>query len=226
MKRVAPPVLDSSSRDLLLLLGEELKRPLVAISQLAELQDEKATGVIVHASQALNTIDNILFFQRVSSGQTSLKLEPVHVGSAMHDVAQVMEPVMKASGCRTELVVQHGLSPVDVDKKLLTSALVSLWQGFMNTVTEPSEVICRARKTSNGIRLSLQSSGSGINEIKLSGGNRKSIQPIKGLAGPATDILTAQGMFNLLGAELRRSSSGSSVGFGVTLKVSRQLQMV
>lgn len=226
MKRVAPPVLDNSSRDLLLLLGEELKRPLVAISQLAEMQEEKATDVMVHANQALNTIDNILLFQRVSSGQTSLKLEPVHIGSAMHEAARIMQPVMMASGCNTELVVQHGLSPVDVDRRILTSALVSLWQGFMNTVVEPSDVICRARKTSKGIRLSLQSSGSSINEIKLSNSNVGSTQPIKGLAGPATDILTAQGMFNLLGADLGRSSSGRTVGLGVTLKVSRQLQMV
>lgn len=226
MKRVQPAVIEGRNHELLLLLGEELKQPLVAISQLAEMQPGSSPDLIAHAKSAMTTIDNILLYQKVASGQTSLKLEPVHVGSTMHEVASMMQPIMRVAGCRTELIIQHGLSPVDVDRRLLKSALQSLWQGFLSTVKDSSEVICQARKTPKGIRLSLYSAGSTIEDLHFAKTNPVSSQAITGIAGSGADLLTAQGIFSLLGAELNKSSAKKVTGIGVTLKVSRQLQMI
>lgn len=226
MKRVQPTEIGGRSHELLLLLGEELKQPLVAISQLAEMNDGDGSDVKAHAKSALTTIDNILLYQKVASGQTSLKLEPVHVGSTMHEVAHAMQPIMRAAGCRTEIIIQHGLSPVDVDRRLLKSALQSLWQGFLGTVAESSDVVCRARRTPAGIRLSLHSAGASIDELHFTKSNPTSSQSLSGVAGSGADFLTAQGIFALLGGELNKSSAKKLAGIGVTLKVSRQLQMI
>ncbi len=226
MKRVLPSGVTDHGRDMLMLLGEELKQPLVSIAQLAELSDSDNHQLLSHARQALNTIDNMLLYQRLQSGQTQLQLEPVHVGNAMHDIAHKMEPIMKSAGCRTEVIVQHGLSTVHADKKVLMSALQSLWQVFIDRLDESSEVVCHAHRIRTGIRLSLYSNGVNIDNVHLARVNTLSVQPHNGLAGPATDLLTAQGMFELLGAQLTKSTRHHASGFGVTLPVSLQLQMV
>ncbi len=227
MKRVTPTAYKSQEQELLLLLGEELKQPLVAIAQLAELQAEKGTAVHAHAQKALKTIDNMLLYQRIHTGQTALQLEPVHVGSTIQEVMHTMEPIMRAAGCRTEIVIQHGLRPVDVDRRLFSSALQSLWQAFLGTVqTENAEIICKASKTPRGIRVSLHSTAAVIGDVRFARPNSASTQPLSGVAGPATDLLTAHNMFTLLGSELTKSFSSTTTGIGVTLPISAQLQMV
>jgi hypothetical protein len=224
VKRVEPELITRSD-GLLTLLGEELKQSLVAIAQLSEMKNDPV-AVNAQARTALKTIDNVLLYQRIQSGQTSLKLEPVHVGSTIHTVANSMEPIMRAAGCRTELHIQHGLSPVDVDRRLLESALHSLWQAFINSISEPTDIICQASKTANGVRLSIHSSGANINDIHLNKRNLGSIQPISGLAGPSADLLTAQSLFALLGTNLSKATKSQILGLGATLQTSRQLQMV
>ena len=226
MKRVNPPSFDTKSGSLLLLLGEELKQPLVAIKQLAELDMAGTAEVRAYAQQALRTIDNVLLYQKVHTGQTSLILEPVHVGSTIQEVAHAMSPSMKLAGCRTELRIQHGLHPVDVDRQLLASGLQSLWQALLGTVHQPSVIVCQARRTTRGIRVSLHSTDAELDELHLAKPNTKSSQPIAGFAGPATDLLTAKGMFELLGAELKKSTGVYRAGLGATFQVSKQLQMV
>lgn len=216
---------DNRVNDLLFLLGEEIKQPLIAISQLSELKDS-GSSINAHAKEALRTIDNILLYQRVSSGQTALKLEPVHVGSTIRDVSEVMEPLMRTAGCRTEVRIQHSLSPVDVDRQVLNGALQGLWQALMSTMTDPSEIVCRAHRTKGGIRLSLTSLKADVTNLSFKRANVKSFQPMSAVAGPVTDLLAAHGMFELLGSSLTKTEGKTFSGFGVTLKISQQLQIV
>ncbi len=226
MKRVEPAHIGESSKALLHLLGEELKQPLVAITQIAELQglDE---GIYAHAKQALHTLDNVLLYQRYSSGQLSLQLEPVHVGATMHAVAKNMEPLMRINGCHVSIVVKHGLRPVDVDRTLFASALQSLWQAFIGSLQSgESHVICEAKRTPRGVYVSVHSEQADLSNVTLTQSHKLSIQPITGLAGPSADLLAAQGMFSLLGSKINKTATSYSHGFGVTLAPSRQLQMV
>lgn len=225
MKRVHPTTFSDRSKELLLLLGEELKQPLVAISQLSEMQgSQQETNA--YARQALQTIDNMLLYQRFSSGQLALQLEPVHVGATMQEVAQKMAPLAKAMGCQISIEVAHGLHPVDVDRRLLRSALLSLWQAFLATIPADTEVICRAKKTTKGVYLSLQSSGADLTNIRLKQPNFDSTQPLQGVAGASADLLAAQAMFSLLGSDVSKKATKTTTGFGLTLVPSRQLQMV
>lgn len=226
MKRVVPTYFGESSKDLLHLLGEELKQPLVAISQVAELQGS-SEAIHAHARQALHTIDTILLYQRYASGQLSLQLEPVHVGATMQAVAKTMEPLMRANGCHASIVVMHGLRPVDVDRKLFVSALQSLWQAFLGTLQgDEAHVVCEAKRTPRGVYVSVHSVNADLSAVHLAQKNNMSAQPITGLAGSSADLLAAQGMFTLLGSKLNKTTTKYSHGFGVTLAPSRQLQMV
>ncbi len=213
------------NRHALLLLGEELKMPLVSILQVAELTNADAT-IGAHASKALKTIDNMLLYQRIHSGQTALRLEPVHIGSTIQEVAHGIEPLMRAAGCRTELHIQHGLSTVDADRRLLSAALYSLWQAFIDAVDSGGDIVCRANRTKQGIRVSLQSASVLLDNLRLSHMRTDSSQPITALAGASTDLYTAREMFVLLGGRLNKTTGATRTGLGVTLPVSRQLSLV
>lgn len=228
MKRVVTSAVPASfDRNLLLMMGEEVKQSLIAIAQLAEINTGSDTGEIqVFARKALKTIDNIELFQRLNSGQTSLVFEPVHVGSTMQDVAVNMQPLMRVAGCKTELHIQHGLSPVDVDKNVLSGALYGLWQAFLGVVKEGSDIYCSAKRTSSGVRLTLRSSTASLEGLSLHKVNEQSVQPIVSIAGSATDLLTSKNLFAILGGTITKISGSHGVGLGVTLPLSRQLQMI
>ena len=217
--------MDDSIRESFMLLGEELKVPLISILQQVEL-GHASVDVESYASQALRTIESLLLYQRVNSGQLSLNLEPVHVGSTMQSVANTMHPFMRTAGCTVRLDIQHGLRPVTADRRVLEAALLSLWQGFVTTVDEGSEVVCQARRTRGGIRVSLLSQTSTLDAVHFSQLNMRSSQPIIHAEGTSLDLVTAQKMFGMLGGSLGKSHSNTGYGVGATLPLSHQLQMI
>jgi len=220
---------EESTKQLLLLMGEELKISLIGIAQLSELKENHET-IRLKAQQALRTIDNILLYQRLHSGQQQLQLEPVHIGSAVHDVAYTMKPMMDYFDCSLEVDIQHGLAPVDVDRKVLYAGMASLWQAFLGTMQldKPSVLQCRAYRGRDGVRITLLSKSVQTDKLSLfsKSGRWTSKQPLKDIAGPATDIIAAKGMFYLLGGELRKTTAVATHGLGVTFAASKQLQMV
>ncbi len=210
--------------DLLLMLAEELKQPLINIAHLSELNAD--ARILTQAQKALNTIDNITLYRQFVSGQLSLNLEPVHVGSAIAQVASTIEPQMKMSGCWTELSIQNSLQTADIDRRVLSGALLSLWQAFIESIDNPTEIVCSAKKMQGGIRLSIVSKGANIESLSFSGANTSSTQPIVGFAGPATDLITARNMFELVGGKMTKSRRKDMSGIGVTLRTSQQLHLV
>ena len=214
-------------RELLLLVGEQLKQPLVTIAHLTELQETASNREIrAYAQQALATIDAILLYQHISSGQQALSLEPVHVGSAIHDVAHSMQSAHDVTGSEIEIIIQHGLSPVTTDRRVFASALQSLWQAVLSSLSKPDTITCYAHKTPKGIRLALRSASTGIHSLDIAKMNTSSSQPINGIAGPSTDFLTARAMFSLLDTSITKSTSKAMTGLGVTLSPSQQLSIV
>lgn len=224
MKRVQPVGGQDRSKDLLLLLAEELKQPLVSILQLAEMHVANQ-GIESFARQALSTIDAIVLYQRVASGQQSLRLEPVHVGTALRHVETSLGGLMKATGCTATVSLQHALEPVDADREVLIAALKSLWQGFLSVVSQDSTVFCHASRTSTGIHFSIRCKEAFIDTVRLTKVNYRSTQPLSAMAGSSADLLVAQSMFSLLGGSLKKISGRDSAGFGVTLPRSKQLEL-
>ncbi len=227
MKRVVlNPVYQSLSGELLLLLGEELKHPLLSIAHIAELGD-KDPRITTHVQNALRMIDTVLLYKRFASGQTELRFEPVHVGSVITEVSELVKPNMTMLGCRTSLDIQHGLKPVDIDRRLFMAGFLSLWQAFIGSMHDAGEVVCSAKTASDGtIRLSLSSRSGMVEPFTLSDNTMHSKQPVTGFAGPAMDIMAAQGMFALAGAKVTHTRRKASSGIGVTLQSSRQIQFV
>ena len=217
-----------SEHKLVFMMGEELKKPLTAIKLLAENNPESKT-IGIEARKALRTVDNLLLFQQFSSEQTALALSPVHIGSTLTQVANELNPLSIEFGCETEVFIQSGISTVDVDSSLLKSGIESLWQAVLGMTEKPSPLSWHVYKSNAGIRIAVTNNSIDLSKVSLKRSGTtagSSRQPFSGIAGPATDLVTAKGLFSLLGANLAKVTKDGKHGLAVTLKPSMQLELV
>jgi hypothetical protein len=211
------------------MMGEELKKPLTAIKLLAENNAENLSAISLEARRALRTVDNILLYQQLASDQTSLILEPVHVGNTLTQVAHELSPLSIEFGCETEVFIQSGMSTVDVDSAVLRSGIESLWQAVLGMAERPSPVSWHVYRTPQGIRIAVTNNSLDLKKVSLSARQAlsgQSRQPFAGIAGPATDLLTARGLFTLLGSTLTKVTREGQQGLAVTFRPSAQLALV
>lgn len=227
MKRVkAGPIYHSLASDLVSLLGEELKYPLVHIDLLNELSC-RDPRIHAHVQDALRVIDTVLLYKRFASGQLQLQLEPVHVGSVITQATDTLKSHMEMIGYRSVVDIQHGLKPVSIDRRLFTAGFVSLLQSFVGSVENGEEIICSAYASNiDHVRLSLLCKNDSFTPFSLRQTNVQSTQPVSGRSGPAVDLLAAQGMFALAGVHITHSRHKKLRGVGITLPVSRQTRLV
>lgn len=213
---------------LVFMMGEELKKPLTAIKLLAENKsDSKSIGL--EARKALRTIDNLLIYQQLSSDQTALILEPVHIGSTLTDVAHDLRPLSIEFGCETEVFIQSGITSVNVDRSVLRSGIESLWQAMLGMTERPSPLSWHVYRTTQGIRIAVINNSIDLSKVKLNHSLShagQSRQPFAGIAGPATDLVTARGLFDLIGSNVTKVTKEGKHGFAVTLRPSAQLMLV
>jgi hypothetical protein len=217
-----------AEHELVFMMGEELKKPLMNIKLLAESQDAYST-IGLEAHRALRTIDNVLLFQQLSSDQLSLTLEPIHVGNTLTNVATQLQPLSMEFGCETEVFIQSGINTVDVDNRVLKSGLESLWQAMLGMTQRPSTLSWHVYKSPKGIRIALLNNSVDLSKVSFSKNHEtagSSRQPFAGVAGPATDLLTASGLFTILGTSLTKIKKEGQQGLAVTLKASTQLALV
>lgn len=225
-RSIEPELFYDESR-LLVMLGEELKKPLTAIKALAEQSEH--TSIQLEARKALRSVDNLLYFQQVSSRQTRLAFTTVHVGNTLAGVAHEMRPLSLEKGCETELAIQPGLAPVHADPHALRFGLESLWQAMIGMTSKPSPLNWHVYRSPKGIRIVLVNPSINTEHVRFSqaaSAAGKAKQPFKGIAGPATDLLTAQNIFTLLGTKLTKVTKDGQHGFSLTLPVSTQLALV
>jgi K+-sensing histidine kinase KdpD len=171
MPRQISPELGQNSHvtehKLVFMLGEELKKPLTAIKLLSE-SNADGNKINLEAQKALRTVDNILLFQQISENQLSLVPEPVHVGSTITDVVHNLRPLSIEFGCETEVIIQHGITTIDVDKNVLRSSIESLWQAVLSMTEKPSPLVCHVYKTNQGIKLALVNNSIDFSKVTLS----------------------------------------------------------
>ncbi|MFT4532512.1 MAG: hypothetical protein ACI9T8_000535 [Candidatus Saccharimonadales bacterium] len=214
--------------NLVFMMGEELKKPLTVIKALSE-SSTIGSPITLEARKALRTIDNVLLYQRLASEQTELVLTPVHLGSALTQVAADLQPLSIERGCETEVFIQSGIATVDVDRAALKSGLESLWQAVLSMTERPSPLSWHIFRTSKGIRISITNNSLDLSKVSFASTSSnigRSRQPIAGIAGPATDLLTAHGIFEMLGSNLAKITREGKSGLAVTLPISAQLALV
>lgn len=217
-----------SEHKIVFMLGEELKKPLTAIKMLSESSTD-GNKINIEAQKALRTVDNVLLYQQLSENQLKLVPEPVHVGSTVTEVANSLRSLSIEFGCETEINIQHGISTVDVDKNILRSGLESMWQAVLSMAEKPSPLICHVYKTKQGIKIAIVNSSVDLSKVTLSKSGKNagvSRQPFQGIAGPATDLVAAKGLFGMLDSEISKVTKSGIRGLAVTFRPSMQLELI
>ena len=211
-----------SSKEGLFLLAEELKQPLTAIAQSAEINHDAV--ITRQARQALQTIDGILIGEQIAHGQRHLTLQPLHVGSVMTDVSRDMQSTIQDRHVRAQLQLKRGLSLIDADRTVLQHLLKSIW-GVMLAMTDKAsepEIAFSAKQTRFGVRISLKSPSVDLSGLQVSHFKADSTQPLRQLAGSGADMLVALQLNSLLRSKMTLSKHSISV----TLAPSTQLALV
>jgi signal transduction histidine kinase len=219
-------MLEQLHDSLLFMLGEELKSPLTTISMLAEQGESES--IKAEAARALRTIDNILLYQRVSSEQQSLHLEPLHVGHTLTRALHTLQPLAKTTENTTSIHIQHGIRTITADAEVLYAGLVGIGQAILSLQDHASTTIWETTQTRHGVRIVVRSPKIQLEDVHIAAKTAVgwSRQPFKGLPNAGTDLVTAQGLFGLLGSVLRKTRRQGMDGLVITFRPSDQLTLL
>jgi hypothetical protein len=220
-----------NEHDAVFMLGEELKKPLTAIKALAEFghENDQTRTIILESRKALRTIDNMMLYKRLDRDQTALDLVPVHIGSALTQVAHDLKPLALEHGCETEVFIQSGIESVSAHSGALRSSIECLWQAVISMTQQPSAMTWHISRSKAGVQMTLTNSSIDLSQVTLKKDNQTigiSSQPYKGISGSATDLVIAAKLLDILGGTLRKTKKHGVYGFTVTLPISEQLAFI
>lgn len=231
----------SGQEQLFLGLVEQLARPLLNMSQLAELaaggdpasSQEYWQTMRAIADSSLQLVESYALSLRVHGNVTSLNLEPITVSSLLYDTAHELQAFAKQYGVELELESGSRLQPVLADRAVLQSAMTSLGQVFVLAQAEsdePSAVRLAAHRGRYGVvaglygRLPHLSVDSLRRAHALQGMARQPLQRL--VSGPAAGVFVANSLLQTLEARLHVARYRSLTGLAATLQPSQQLQLV
>lgn len=231
----------NSQERLFLSLVEQLSRPLLQITQAAELAtgDDPATSlarwqaVQTVAAQSLQLAESYGLSLRVHGKVAALQLEPVTVSSLLYDTTTALQPFAKQYGVELELEAGPRLQPILADRSVLQHAMTSLGQVFVlaqSETEEPGSVRLAAHRSRYGVVAGLYgcSPQLGADSLRrahaLQGTARQPLQRM--VSGPAAGVFVADSLLQTLAARLHVARYRSLTGLATTLQPSRQLQLI
>ncbi|HSX15731.1 MAG TPA: hypothetical protein VLF40_02985 [Candidatus Saccharimonadales bacterium] len=231
----------NGQEQLFLGLVEQLARPFLQVSQLAELAagDDAETAklrwqmVQVISQSSLQLVESYALNLRLHSNVAALELEPVTVSALLYDTAEALRPFAKQYGVDLELETSGRLQPVLADRAVLQSAMVSLGQVFVLSQAEsdePSAVRLSAHRSRYGVVAGLYGHlpQLGADTLRrahaLQGRARQPLQRL--VSGPAAGVFVADSLLRALAARLHVARYHSLTGLAATLQPSSQLQLI
>ncbi|HSX07238.1 MAG TPA: hypothetical protein VLG92_05975 [Candidatus Saccharimonadia bacterium] len=241
MQRSGGQIALDSQGQLFLGLAEQLVRPLLQISQLAELGATDNPEVArVHwntvqliSQTSLQLVESYALSLRLHSKVTPLQIEPITITSLLYDTAQILQPFAQEYGVRLELDSGPRTQPILADRTVLQAAMTSLGQVFVlgqAESDEPSAVHLSAHHSRYGVVAGLYS-----NTLQLAKEDLRRARSLKGRAreplqrltsGPAAAVFVADSLLNTLATRLHVARYRGLTGMAATLQPSEQLQLI
>jgi K+-sensing histidine kinase KdpD len=230
----------SDTWELLKAVAEDIKLPLLEISQTAELAQitgqlpaESLLSIQQEARLALGLVDSYMLGLQIVEDQRTLDLEPTALSSVLYDTAHDLTYFAKPHGIRIESQIIGNQSLVMAHQSGLRAALLNI-----------GKVIISAQPSKEGVselKLVVHQSERGIitgiyrdivplppqalrRACQLYG---KARQPLSWLSdGSAAGIFIASNIIKAMSGRLRTSHHGKQAGLAVVLQPSHQLQLV
>lgn len=222
---------------LLRAVAEQLKIPLLQIARLAELAvvtgDQAQVQVMGYvADTALRLVDGFLLSAE-HHGQQQLELEPVSVSSVLQDTAHRLTPLARQNNCDIELDLAGKYGPVMAHRESLESAFMLL--GYSLIEARPAtgrrhEVVLAAHRSSSGLVAGIFDNQLGLSADvfrrgrALYGSARQTLPTLSGANGAS--VFVADSLLAAMATPLHTARHNKRAGLAVTLRPSRQLQLV
>jgi PAS domain S-box-containing protein len=160
--------------DFLSRISHELRTPLnsilgfaqlLAMDDLDEVQRENVGLILKGGNHLLQLINEVLEISRIEAGTMTVSLEPVHVGGAVAEVVNLLEPLAAQQG-----VVLHNEVPFDgeeyvqADAQRLKQVLLNLVSNALKYNTPQGSVRITLAAPAERILISVADTGQGISE--------------------------------------------------------------
>jgi hypothetical protein len=210
-------------------LALELKRPLTNIARRAELGGtESSVEILDIAERSLALIDSYLLMAQTEYGQIALALEPLGLGSVLHEVAYRLRPRF-VSGASI-IIDDRAHSPVMTNRLALTSAVVACVDMLSEDVGLNKQVILRSYKSSGGrIGVGVFTDKSlSAEEVKkaleLQGRAQMPLSSVSSRSG--VSLVIADCLCRAVGGSLKVKRMGKLIGLATLLPKSEQLSFI
>ncbi len=226
------------SEQLLLALAEQLKLPLMHISQHIELakmgKEVRYEHIESVADMALHLIDSYLLSRQLSQAQAELQFEPVSISSVLQGAAERLDKIAQEYSCDIELHLSGRYAPVMGHRKSLEAAMVSLGYSFIEAQQESGvrkpRLVLGAHKSRWGIVAGTYGNHKELTNdmfqrAKLLHGRARQSLPTFGHSSSA-GIFVADSLFAAMSGKLHVSHHSKLSGLAVTLAPNPQLILV
>lgn len=226
------------SEQLLRALAEQLKLPLLHISQAVELARTGKKPDLGHietvTDMALRLVDSYVMSAQLSDGQLDLNLEPVSVASVLYDAAEKLDKIAREYKCIIDVDLGGKYGPVMADRNGLEAAVTSLGYSFIEAqaqhgVDKPRLVLAAHRKQGGIVTGAYgdykELTSDMFRRAKLIKG--KARQPLPPLGhGPSAGIFVADALLNSMSSGLRVARLNHLTGLAAILQSNPQMKLV
>lgn len=223
---------------LLRLLAEQLKLPLLQIAQSVELARwgeavnlERVESV---AEAALNLVDGYVLGIQLATGQLGLNFEPVSVASVLYNSADKLKRIAREYNCAIEVDLGGRYGPVMADRGSLEVAMAALGYAFIESQTRHGSGQSRLVLAAHRGRLGLVAGAYGehgeltaatLHRAKRIAGRARQPLPLLG-HGSCAGIFVADTLLNAMSSGLRVARRHNLTGLAAVLQPSAQLTLI
>lgn len=223
---------------LLKIVIEQLKLPLINIARQAELASElpesNYRNIRSAADIAIRLIDGYLL--SISENEVLLNFEPVSLYSVMNSAAENLYPVAEVYNCEVKLNCTGCFAPVLSERRRLEAALTMLGFSFIEAQTanresnEVGQVLLTAYNSPKGVSAGIFSPQIDITNESFSNAMRKTYNTRQTMPSvsqsPGAGIMIADALIKNLSTKLQVAKHNKLSGLSITLLPSKQLELI
>ncbi len=225
--------------DLLRTVGNELKLPLMQISNAASLlhdSDLSEEQRILQAQQLetssrhmLHIIDSVLFAGQIETKQTMLQLEPTNVASVVHSVFLDCRELAQKYNKKLSVRISQELTPAAVDRTALHYSLFGLLDMLVRSA-DSNEIEVLIHHQADAVMITLRDNGPPISMKQIQTAFKrlgKATRPVKQLPNTTgMAFYVAYSLSRAMGGDLTVKRSGEERRLSITLPLSQQLELI
>lgn len=228
----------SESEQLFRSLAEQLKLPLMHISQAAELARSGGEVNLGHiesiADMALRLVDSYVLSTQLSANQQQMALEPVSISSVLHDAAEKLNTFARQYSCDIELNLAGKYGPIMANRQSLESAITALGYSFIEAQEQQgvgkSRLVLAAHRNEHGIVAGAYGDYGALTTDMFKRAKQlhgKARQPMPGFGhAPSAGIFIADSLCNAMSSKLRVAKHSNLTGLAATFVQTPQMQLV